>query len=1338
MATHGDRTARQTGTNEIQGQVVDYEQFIDNQLRKTRSHVRGVDVAGSLMTLAAGTLAYFFLAGIVDHWIISGGLGFAGRLIFLAIYAAAALYYVLAQVLPLLLRRINPLYAAYTIERSRPSLKNGLVNFLWFRANPRGLPSVVYQAIEEQAATNLAKVHVEAAVDRSKLIHIGYALVGILLVCALYTLLSPKDLLKTVGRVVMPWAEINAPTRTTIVEIEPGDAQAFRGQQVTVAARIQSLPSDGKVMLYYTTADGQTVDRAVEMNLPPDGYKHACVLPAGDGSLQQSLAYRIEAGDAITRAYQIEVVAAPTIVVQNVAYKYPPYTGLLAQRVEHQGDIKAIEGTEITIHAVANQDIQSAQVDFDCDGKLDLRMQTDKQEASATFVLALRDDRKTPLHNCYQLMFKNDQGQQNPQSVRHQIEVTRDLPPEIQFVAPKKDETDLPANGAVELEVVANDPDFGLRIVKLSATSNKRPLVDKVLLDEVWRGQFGKKIRFDARKLGLKSGDIVEYSALAEDNKDPRPNRTETAKRRIRIVSPSAQPSKSDRLAQNRQQRDNQQPEAEGDRGDNDHPRDNDQPQDSDEKDQKPQKPDPQNAGKSEDRAPSDGDDQRPGEVEQDADHRQADQAEGSATEQRPGEKGDKPGTAQPSDENVPNDGSDDASAIEKILQHREEQEKPNPKSPDDPRQQRQSEQQKAGGKEKPGDKDGTRRQQPGQDGKDAQSPEPGKGDQSADDGQQKSDAQPDDNEPAGQQPGDEQAGDKAAEKQQRPANKQPDKSDRSQGQAGQKGAGAGDNGEGNDSGGGQDGEKGQAGQKGQSGKSSSQGKGKGEHPGDAGANPAGEKSQQGGKSQGKSGDAKSGNSKAPDKAGRDEPGDKGQGAAQGQGTSPDKPEGARDPQATDEQGQGDKSKSNGGKPTGKSDSAGEGRGEKPDRDAKPDKKPAGKADEQPADRDAQGSDARDESTPDGKKQPGDARPGQGEKSKGDASREANQEPSPDKQNSDAKGGDGEKEQGAAGAGQKGQDNKGSPSPMDQNQARDKSQRASPDEKDPKPGEDAQSPSTSQKESDSQGLDDGDRSGGGKKGGGQKANKSGTGGAGQNTPADEGAGRSGEAGMGETSDRPGGDSKADKKTGRSGSQSGEGSSTAPSGDGDKPGSGKPSQGAGAGSKSPPAGGDNQPDQSGSQPSGPPGDGKPGQDAKSVKQKWQPGQDQADQANLEYARKSTDLALEHLKDELRKDRPDPELLNRLGWTKKDLESFVKRWEQMRKQSQAPGEKGTQSRQELDETLRSLGLRPRATSLKSKATRDDQLQGVKESRHTTPPPEYLEQSKAYSQGTARGGK
>ncbi len=1286
------------------GRLVEYEAYIESQLRKTRSHVWSVELAGALMLLAAGTLGYFFVAGLVDHWVVPGGLGFWGRLTALFVFLALVAVFLARQVLPLLLLRINPLYAAYTIERSRPALKNGLLNFLFFRANPGGMSEAVYQAIEEQAATNLAKVNVEAAVDRSKLIQIGYVLVGIILACAAYTLFSPKDLFKSASRVVMPWADLQAPTRTLIAELEPGDSQAFRGQQVTVKARIEGLPSDGKVTLLYTTADGQTVDRAIELTLPVDGYKYAAVLPAGDATLQQPLSYRIEAGDAVTRQYALDVVAAPTIAVNSVEYKYPAYTGLLAQRVEQQGDVKAIEGTQVTIHALANEPIESAYIDFDGDATLDQRMQVDGVNAQATFTAALQPDRTQAAHHSYQLVFKNEAGQQNLQPVRHQIEVTRDLAPEIQFVLPKKDEIDLPLNGAVDLEVVANDPDFALRRIKLSTASGKGPLKDVTLLDEVRRGQFVRKIRFTPGKLGLKAGDVVVYSAVAEDNKDPLPNRTETPQRRIRLISPSGSQAPRDQVAKD-DAADGQkgQPQDKGQGGgDDEHPRAGEG-----EPEKGPGKRDPVAANKPDAEPGDPADEQQPGDDtakddaagekggKQDAaqqgdkqgDTGQEGAAEGSdkqsagAGEKNGGEKGaGEKGADEGAEPSAANDGSNDSDAIERILKHREEQNKGAGGSSDADKEP--SQQQPDSGKQKqskPGQDAGKKsaRQDPAN-----KTPPQPSGDREQSAGQQDESDQPDQQGKKGQQkPG--------QQKQQGPQ-------------------GAGESGEGES---GDDGAEAQKQQGDKSGKSSGKGNRPSADPQDSGEQSADPSATEAGK-QGRPSDAKSDKDDASDA----QPGDDAaQGKSRGDTKTGPKPPGAKPAAGEPQDTQGEQ-----GQPADTSDQ--KGAGKKSSGDPKNSNSKSGAAKDQ-QDQPTSGKDA----------DPG--KSGQGDKSRGEPGAKPDQQAPGDEKSSDANGGDGEKDKGNSGAGQRNEGDKGSPSPQGANQPRDKAPRQSSEDQKGQPKDSPQSPSQSHRESDSEGQDDGDRSGGGKKGGGQKANKSGTGGAGQNTPSDEGAGRSEDPGQGETSDQAPGKEPSADKTGQSGSKPGAGTTKAPSG-GNEPqaAADKPPGGGGEAGQSP-AQNPQGPSESGA--SNQPGGGKPGAN-QSPDRPWTPTTDAAEKANLDYARKATDLALSHLKDELAKDRPDPELLNRLGWTRGDLEKFVKRWEQLRGPARTNGESGAPAQHELDEALRSLGLRPRATSMQGNAGRDDKSQGYKESRRTSPPPEYAEQYKAYTQGTAKGGK
>ncbi len=341
-------------------------------------------------------------------------------------------------ILPALVRRVNPVYAAQTIERAKPSLKNSLINFLLFRRQREEVPQIVYNALEEQAAAGLVHGPVETAVDRTQVIHRGYLLVGLALVLALYFVVSPKNPLLTIERVMLPWSDVAAPARVSISDIQPGSATAFRGEPLKVSAEIVGLPSGEQAKLLYTTADRQAVDRAIPMTVPADGYRFVATVPEGEGGVQQDMQYRIVAGDAVSNTYRITAVAMPTIVVDSVDYQYPAYTGMEPISIKHRGDLKALEGTQVTLHAAANQPIGSASIDFNCDGHLDRGLKVDGQKATISFPLALNNSRTAPAFDSYQLVFTNEQNVQNPQPVRHTVEVVPDLSPEVAFLAPRK------------------------------------------------------------------------------------------------------------------------------------------------------------------------------------------------------------------------------------------------------------------------------------------------------------------------------------------------------------------------------------------------------------------------------------------------------------------------------------------------------------------------------------------------------------------------------------------------------------------------------------------------------------------------------------------------------------------------------------------------------------------------------------------------------------------------------------------------------------------------------------------------------------------------------------
>lgn len=126
----------------------------------------------------------------------------------------------------------------------------------------------------------------------------------------------------------------------------------------------------------------------------------------------------------------------------------------------------------------------------------------------------------------------------------------------------------------------------------------------------------------------------------------------------------------------------------------------------------------------------------------------------------------------------------------------------------------------------------------------------------------------------------------------------------------------------------------------------------------------------------------------------------------------------------------------------------------------------------------------------------------------------------------------------------------------------------------------------------------------------------------------------------------------------------------------------------------------------------------------------------DDPNLEYANKATDLALEHLKDQM--DRADSNLLDRLGWSPEEAKEFIKRWEQMKRAAAQGDTQGKTARGSLDEALKSLGLRPHGTQLRGDETQSDQLRGMRESGRYAAPGDWNEWLKAYTRGVAGGGR
>ena len=1087
--------------------------LIEDRILKTRRQVKGVDIIAGLLTLIVGTLTYLFVAALIDHWLVTGGLGFWQRLLLWAILISAAGLYFVKYVWPSLVLSINPVFAARTIEQTKPTLKNSLINFLLFRGHERELAPVIYQALEQRAAADLKGVQIETAVDRRPVLHLSYLLLAVVGVICLYLALSPKSPLISAERIIWPWSSLLAPTRVTIENLQPGDTVAFHSDFVTVSADVRGLNEGESAMLHYSTADGEVVDQSIPMIEENGAYRRQGKLPPDNLGLQQDYNYFITAGDFKTATYHIETQISPVIVVDKVEYHYPPYTGILDASVERQGDIRAIEGTQITIRATANQPIDRAEIDFSGSGKRGVRMNAEDRKAAGKFTLRMLPDDPTRLeHDFYQLRFTDKNHRENRRPIRYNIEVHRDLPPEVQIVEPQKDVTNVAEDGKLEIRVRAEDPDYGLRRVVLHAEQAKQilnitPLLDNMPPEKPLSGEFQGKCDFEPKKFKLKAGDRVAYWAEAEDNKEPTPNLTATGKQWIVVVAPDNPQTKNDQQPHPAKRPGNQSGKGESDQqASNQRP--NEQPQagqqQGDQKQQQnPAETKPGEKGDKTDQSKHETDAQQPP-----ADQSQPTDKGESAQTGKSGDKSTPPESAQnpqqPSADQAnkaqepidPNANPGDA--IQKILEHQQEEKQKDQQKiqPADQQQnnQQQNNQQQSGNQQSGSQQSGN--QQSGQQSGNQQSGKQQSGNQQSDNqqsGNQQSDNQQSGKQNSGnQQSGKQNSGDKQTSGSQSANGQQQGNQQQDKQQSGNQQTGA-------------------------------------QQSGDKQSN----NQQSGG--QPKTGDqSQTGQQPSNQQSGANQPEGNKQSSNQtagGQQKSDDKQ------QSGNQQPSGDKQTGDKQSPTGKQPS---------DKQLSGDKQPG---DKQPPD-DMQSGDNKTG----GEKQPGDKQ-SPTDKKPGDKQPAGDKQPSGDAEQSGSKQGDkqsadGQKpgsrdkltnQQQTPGTGQGPEQPKPNPEAQGANQQRPKQSDQSGQDLNKKQDE-AQSPSTSPKQSESKGDSAGDRSGGGQQGGGQQAKKPGTGSAGSQTPDDQGGSQANEQGPGEIGNKPGDQAQSSEPTGSaSKQQSGKGS-----------------------------------------------------------------------------------------------------------------------------------------------------------------------------------------------------
>ncbi|MBR4833450.1 MAG: hypothetical protein IKU86_03840 [Thermoguttaceae bacterium] len=593
------------------------------RVAKTRADVRRVDLTTAFCAFATLALGVLFVGVLLDHWVLPDGLSPRGRLLFAVAWVASTTLYFVVRLVPILRRQIAPLYAAKILEESWNDPHNSAISWLQLRREAADArrrsqkaqktrnketaqnkqngenaqnadsndsadvnavvdPSIL-RGVALQAATRAESAPVETLVDCSGLIRWGVAFAVVVAVCAGYSVFSPKSPFASVGRIVAPTAAIERPQAVALEEVSPGDATVYQGDFLDVAAKIDgagSLP----VEIFYSTEDGRLVDLRVPMK-PVGASRFEARFPDGDEGFSEPLTYRVVVGaggrfESVSPTYRVDVKPRPTFQVEKTTLKFPDYTGLTPQTFANQGDVRAVEGTTVEIVARSNSPLESALFLPNGDESKGEKMTISPDNPRlATFEFRLDWKRtssilrgadaeeKVPALTSYRLLSIDVDGQRNRDARDYSVETLADVPPTIRWESAPESGSTAALNDALRFQVWAEDPDFGLRSVRVrtairdldegaSAVRSTPAPIDLPLRSRSAKSGadystgptpfVGPNVlsgAFVPEQLGFRVGDEIEYWVEAVDSKEPEANVAATEKLLVVVGEPVANPS---------------------------------------------------------------------------------------------------------------------------------------------------------------------------------------------------------------------------------------------------------------------------------------------------------------------------------------------------------------------------------------------------------------------------------------------------------------------------------------------------------------------------------------------------------------------------------------------------------------------------------------------------------------------------------------------------------------------------------------------------------------------------------------------------------------------------
>jgi hypothetical protein len=436
---------------------------------------------------------------------------------------AAVLIIAWRQCLSWLLHAPDERQLARLVEHAEPHLREDLISAVELgRTKGEVFDSEQFRALlQKDVAHRMEEVEVKSLLPVALIRrYIGYALCIVAMIVAMGMATGWKAGALFL-RALLPGANLDRISQTGVIIKTPakGDDLVAYGDTVRIEIELTGERANKASIETFGEKEGRQV-----MEMQPTGKdQFAATVNVG----RESVRYRIKAGDALTRKYVLDARERPFVTQFEKTYHFPSYSKLPDKSVaEADGNLIALEGTEVELKLTTNQRIRSGELALE-QGKNSLTIPlTPGADGKLTARVPLNASGSYRVH-----LVSEDTGFGNKFSPENELRAEPDLVPSVELESPKSDLI-LSNNELVDLVGNASD-DLGLAKVVQVLKVNDGPWRETIL-NEVPGQKTRVNYRWDLYELSLKPGDLVTTKLAATDLKG---NRGESRPLQITITA---------------------------------------------------------------------------------------------------------------------------------------------------------------------------------------------------------------------------------------------------------------------------------------------------------------------------------------------------------------------------------------------------------------------------------------------------------------------------------------------------------------------------------------------------------------------------------------------------------------------------------------------------------------------------------------------------------------------------------------------------------------------------------------------------------------------------------